>query len=375
MLGWQLSDRTVFEGVHVAPAGSVLALRDGRLGVQQFVAALPSEPLSPPSLDDAIDELVVILRSWLDCDALIGPGTLLQLTGGHDSRILLGAIPESRRVGLRALTLGDAGDRDVMIAAQLCRRYGMVHEVHGIDDQPWPEVGEVHDLVMNSARALECMASPLASAPLWLAESRIEQGCRLSGLGGEVARGFYYAGQRRRASTSDRLVARLARWRLLSNEAVEVDALASGLRSAGPDRARRALREAFVGGDWLRSTDEFYLHQRLRRWGGAHATVATEHREAVNVMLDRRFLEISLAVSPRDKRNSLLLGRLMSRLDAGLSVVPLDTGLVPAQLGTRTARTRARVSRCRRGSGRHTRCGSVRRAGDPPKPEQRPRPR
>ncbi len=149
------------------------------------------------------------------------------------------------------------------------------------------------------------MASPLASAPLWLAESRIEQGCRLSGLGGEVARGFYYAGQRARATTSDQLVARLARWRLFTNEAVEVDALAGDLRTAGADRARHALTEAFVVGNWLRSTDEFYLHQRLRRWGGAHATVATQHRQAVNVMLDRRFLEISLAVSPQDKRNSL----------------------------------------------------------------------
>ncbi len=45
------------------------------------------------------------MRSWLDHDTLIGPDTLLQLTGGNDSRILLGAISESRRLGLRALTL------------------------------------------------------------------------------------------------------------------------------------------------------------------------------------------------------------------------------------------------------------------------------
>ena len=59
----------------------------------------------------------------------------------------------------------------------------------------------------------------MALAPLLLAEARLEQGYRLAGLGGEVARGFYYAGQPAGATTSPQLVERLARWRLFSRSA------------------------------------------------------------------------------------------------------------------------------------------------------------
>ena len=69
------------------------------------------------------------------------------------------------------------------------------------------------------------MASPLALAPLLLAEDRLEQGHRFSGLGGEVARGFYYAGNPSSATTSSHLVERLAHWRIFANEAVEPEAL------------------------------------------------------------------------------------------------------------------------------------------------------
>ena len=82
----------------------------------------------------------------------------------------------------------------------------------------------------------------------------------------------------------------------------------------------------------------------MRRWGGTHGTVATLHRQSVNVMFDRRFVELALAVAPVDKRDSLLLGRLMSRLDRELATIPLDIGLVPCRLAERSIRTRLAVA-------------------------------
>jgi asparagine synthase (glutamine-hydrolysing) len=73
----------------------------------------------------------------------------------------------------------------------------------------------------------------------------------------------------------------------------------------------------------------------MYRWSGATDSVAAVRRYITNPMLDRRFIELALAVAPADKRGSLLLGRLMSRLDPELAQIPLDTGLVPARLGRR----------------------------------------
>lgn len=346
LVGWQVGDATIFDGVTVVPAATVATLAQGTVKLREYSAPLTfaSSNTPPPSLDEAVSEMAAILRTGLEGHLAAHPEAVLQLTGGHDSRILLGAIVPSRRQGLHALTLGDRGSRDVAIADDLCRRYGMVHLVHPIDGQPWPGPAEVHGLVLASSRALECQASPLAMAPLLLAERHIFQGHRLSGLGGEVARGFYYGGQPRHAATSPKLIARLAQWRLCSNEAVEEAALDESFLAVAKETTAARLGSLFPEGDWLRATDEFYLYQRMRRWSGTHGTVATMHRPSVNMMFDRRFIELALAVAPADKRDSLLLGKLMSRLDGELASIRLDIGLVPARLGERTWQTRAAVA-------------------------------
>ena len=346
MIGWQLGHSTIFEGVRSVPAASVVRLGGGTVRVREYAEPLSfaSSAVQPPSLVDAVEEMSEILRTSLMNYLAAHPDAMLQLTGGHDSRILLGAITPSRRRGLHALTLGDEGSRDVAIAADLCQRYRMVHQVHRMDEQAWPSPRGVHELVMDSSRALESMASPIALTPLLLAEAAIDQGYRLSGLGGEVARGFYYSGQPRDAQTSTALIRRLAQWRLCINEAVESAALDPDFLEQARSRTFQVLDGLFPRGDWLRATDEFYLYQRMRRWGGTHGTVATLYRQSVNVMFDRRFIELALAVAPVDKRDSLLLGRLMARLDRELAAIPLDIGLVPCQLGEKSMRTRLAIA-------------------------------
>lgn len=346
MMGWQIGDSTLFEGVHAVPAASVASLYRGAVNVRPYVEQLSftSSVGRPPPLDDAVEEMATILRDSLENYLTEFPDAMLQLTGGHDSRILLGAISQRRRQGLRALTLGDERSVDVAIAANLCDRYRMIHEVHRVDQQAWPSPAGVHELTLRSAQALECHASPIALAPVLLAESEISQGYRLSGLGGEVARGFYYAGQPANAMTSRALVRRLAEWRLFINEAVEPDALNAEFLKTARHNTTELLISLFPNGEWLRATDEFYLYQRMRRWAGTHGTVATMLRASTNMMFDRRFVELALAVSPLQKRDSILLGRLMSRLDPVLANLPLDIGLVPSQLGQSSLRSKIAVA-------------------------------
>jgi asparagine synthase (glutamine-hydrolysing) len=343
LVGWQLADATPFAGVRTLPPASIATLHRGALRIHRYADPV-ARPEQPPALDDAVAEMADILVAWQTSYLSAHPDAVLQLTGGHDSRILLGAVPAAQRGGLAALTLGAPDSPDVRIAARLCARYGMRHQVYRFDQLAWPTPAQAHELALAAARALECQASPLALAPLLLAEGELAQGHRLSGLGGEVARGFYYAGQPAGAQTSPRLVERLAQWRLFSNEAVEPAAL----RADFLDRAREVtlarLTRLLPEGDWLRATDELYLAHRMHRWAGAHGTVAAVRRLAVNPMFDRRFIELALAVAPADKRDSLLLGRLMRRLDADLAGIALDSGLVPARLGTRSAGARVAVA-------------------------------
>ena len=133
------------------PGATIAELVDGSLQLRQY--APPLEQTGPaPSLDDAVDEMATILRSWQSRYLEEHPDTVLQLTGGHDSRILLGAIPPEQRSGLRALTLGDETHPDVVIAARLADRYGLRHEVHRLDEF-LQTPAEAHELALDrSAR-------------------------------------------------------------------------------------------------------------------------------------------------------------------------------------------------------------------------------
>ncbi|HEY7550447.1 MAG TPA: hypothetical protein VH913_13155 [Hyphomicrobiaceae bacterium] len=342
MIGWQVGDRTIFEGVRAVPPATIATLEAGSVRLRRYAEPLTADgPV--PSLDEAVEEMAGILVRWLSGYLEGHPDATLQLTGGHDSRILLGAVPEKQRRGLRALTLGEDDHPDVVIAARLSRKYGLRHEAHRLDEFV-PTPADAHALALTAARALEGQASPMALAPLLLAEGSLEQGHRLSGLGGEVARGFYYAGQPTGAQTSPRLVERLANWRIFANEAVEDCALDPAFLAEARERTVATLIDIFPSGEWLRATDSFYLYHRMHRWAGAHGTVAAVRRRAVNPMFDRRFIELALAAAPEDKRDSLLLGRLMSRLDPELARIPLDSGLIPARLGTRDLSTRAAIA-------------------------------
>jgi asparagine synthase (glutamine-hydrolysing) len=342
LAGWQVADRTIFEGVRALPPATIATLSGGSVALRQYAEPVSQDGVAPP-LDEAVEEMADILVRWQTGYVETHPDAVLQLTGGHDSRILLGAIPEKLRTGLHTLTLGDPASPDVVIAARLSERYGMPHRVCRLDEA-MPTPANAFAVSLAAARALECLASPMALAPLLLTEARLEQGHRLSGLGGEVARGFYYAGQPAGAETSPRLVKRLAQWRLFSNEAVEEAALDRAFLAEAQDNTLATLTDLFPPGDWLRSTDQFYLYQRMHRWSAAHGTVAAVRRYTLNPMFDRRFIELALAVSPADKRDSLLLGRLMSRLDPELARIPLDSGLIPARLGTRDLATRLSIA-------------------------------
>ncbi|HST65269.1 MAG TPA: hypothetical protein VLM05_08780 [Mycobacteriales bacterium] len=334
LLGWQLGDRTPFAGVSVVPAGAAVTLAAGGLATAETVASDLAAPdrERPIGLDEAVDAAADLLRGHLEAFLDDHPDAVLQLTGGQDSRVLLGAVPAKRRPDLRVMTLSVPGSPDLEIAAGLARRYGMTHDVVDLSGLEDLDPAAAHALAVDAARRLDCSADPLAWAAVAFAEAKLEPRPRLAGLGGEVTRGFYYLGPARAVPVTERRVRRLADWRLFPNESVPADVL----DPAYADQARRdTLRELTAvltayGPDWLTATDRFYLRQRMHRWAGVLASATALDRLVVNPMLDDRFLDLAARLRPRDKQGSRFLARLSCRLDEELSAIPLDGRPAPA---------------------------------------------
>lgn len=322
LLGWQVGQWTLFDGVTKLAPGALARLRsgtitfrDGRPGAAQRL-----------ELDEAVERAAALLRRDLTAYVTDHPDATIQLTGGQDSRILLSAIPPELRRGLTAITLSVPGSEDVDIATAICARVGARHRVEAL--------ASLHALTPEAAYAecaeasarLEGMADPIALAALTAAERRLDQGHRISGLGGEVARGFYYLGRPRDSAVTRARVARLTAWRMFANEAIDPAALVPSLREGAQDRAVGRIHAlmAATGKDWLAATDDFYLDQRMQRWAGITETAVCLDRSVVNPMLDDRFIAVAQGMDPESKRRSLFLARLQMALDPDLGRMPLD---------------------------------------------------
>jgi asparagine synthase (glutamine-hydrolysing) len=340
-LGWQLDQRTLFDGVRKLAPGEIATLDDGAVTVSSYRRHGDAERMD---IGRAVRVAADVLRTYLTAYLEDHPDAGLQLTGGQDSRLLLSAIPKSRRRGLRVVTLGRTGDPDVDIAAGLAARFGMRHELLSLDGLDDMDPAEAYSLCLDAAHRLDFSADPIAHAALTYAEARSEPGPRISGLGGEVSRGFYYLGLPTTAPVSPKRARRLAEWRMFVNESVPVEALDPSFgqwaRELATQEVVRILTE--TGRPWMAATDDLYLDHRMQRWAGVTETAVCLDREVVNPMLDDRFIAIARALAPLDKRNSLFLSRLQLELDAELGSLPLDGRPAPAAYAHRSVRNSTR---------------------------------
>ena len=230
------------------------------------------------------------------------------------------------------MTLSVPGSGDVAIAAEITARYGMEHEVRGLADLGGLEPQEAWELCRSAALRLDGMSDPVALAALGVAERGFHQGVRISGLGGEVARGFYYVGRVRDRSYTRKDAEQLAAWRMFANEAVEPGLLTTTFsawaREAANGEVYAALRRG--GDEWFRATDSLYLRDRMQRWAGATDTAVAYQRVVVNPMLDHDFVDIACRLTPQDKAHARFLAALQLELDPELGRRRLDGRASPA---------------------------------------------
>lgn len=328
-LGWQVGELTLFDGVLAVPPRVSIRLDGDGMHLDQV--PLPCDEPGTISLEDGVSEAASGLRSLLESylDQTVDP--TLQLTGGQDSRIVLSAVEPARRVGLKSMTLDTPGTHDARIAAELSAHCGLRHTVHGLQGAERVAPQEWYSRVTAIARAQGCMTDPVARAVTAFAEESFEQGPRLSGLGGEVARGFFYHGPIVPTPVTRRRTELVARWRMLANDAVDPLALAPEYREIAVGVAIDAIHAVLLaaGDEWFSATDRLY-EGRVQRWGGPGETSVSFQRSLTNPMLAPGFVSVARRLSPKVKNGALFLGRLQVALDRELAALPLDSRPSPA---------------------------------------------
>jgi asparagine synthase (glutamine-hydrolysing) len=351
LIGHFVGSDSFFRGVRKLGAGASWSVAEGRVHEQRYLTDPgPGERFT--SRQDAAQAGAGVVAGCLEACLAEHPDAVLELSGGLDSRLVLAALPEGLRSGREAVTLGVSDSGDVVVARRLAADLGLVHR--------WVDIDGLNDLGSEQALALarrasrlrDYSANPFAVGVLEWVQARLDDRPRVTGQNGEVARGFYYPGQPAAPAATPELAEALAKWRILVNDAVDLELLEPGFATDSHADAVSTLQGLFAdyGGSWLDATDRFYLEQRMQHWVGVSYSAVSQRRVVLSPFFHPEFLAWAGRVPNQHKRGSAVFCEMISRFDPSLARIPLDTGLSPRDMfsGGALARLRVRVDFLRR---------------------------
>lgn len=160
--GYSLEGYTPFESVKTLPVNHSIRIKDGRFSFDRLPAGLTPDFSVDHDLQEGGHALAeALLNSTSERIAQFEtPRVQLRLSGGKDSRMLLGAMRQSE-VGIRAVTYGVQGEPETILASGLAALSGIEHVI----TKPVLELGDsISDRVRNVIR--DCMGIPPSEAHL-----------------------------------------------------------------------------------------------------------------------------------------------------------------------------------------------------------------
>ncbi len=261
---------------------------------------------------------------------LSGDGrTSVELTGGLDSRFNLACAMASGKP-FHAWTIGERGSPEVRITELLREEAPFEHHIispaKDIESLFLEDLREINRLTDGETNALSLIASP--------SSNRQTKGIRdasISGLGGEILRGFYYISHKgvRNHSKNVRL-GRLIGLKVTPNIGARPE-LFSEIFPAG---YREVLRES-VGSYFAGTTgkglywrlDDFYLRAREERFAGRSCTLNNFYYRCELPFFDNEIVDMSFRLPWKFKSNSRIVKSGLAWCHPGYAGVPLVSGL------------------------------------------------
>lgn len=269
LAGWSLGGRPLMPAARMLSPDEILQADAGGFSVSKHsILARDGATIDPNGEARARrayeSALVGGLRQEIELDLDSSAPIHFSLTAGVDSRhvlalLLAAGIPPTR---MRAQTQGREGSLDVVWAKLICRMLGIRHHVtnpQAPDPAGFERNVNLLAYVMSGATdSKRALTAPVSTDPGPL---------MLGGLGGEIARGYYYAYASGLATdaTAEAIANTLAPKILLTETRAPIH---RELRKAVFQRLVQALQafDRFAINTWS-YLDHFYLRERYALWG------------------------------------------------------------------------------------------------------------
>jgi len=141
-----LGDKTFFQGIKLLPTGTLLrySISEDKLQIDRYwdfrnIADAPGNL----TFDDAVEEASRLFQQSVDRLTANGYRYGIYLSGGLDSRVILGMmLPKTKPV---TVTYGLSDSRDMVLASQISKKLGLSHHRYFFNDGAWvPEFNDLH---------------------------------------------------------------------------------------------------------------------------------------------------------------------------------------------------------------------------------------
>jgi hypothetical protein len=319
--GWSLEGHPLWEGIERLRRGALHRFAPGR-EPERIDLLLPSEVTDMLGAGfDAERAAAVATASARALADWPGRPNVVPVTGGRDSRLVLGAALAAG-IDFETTTGGEPGHPDVDIGRELARVAGVPHRIlehdpHGSVTSDWRRAAELLDLTTSGTSSLADAAGfPFGPRPgplvLWH-----------SGQGGEVARSYYGLGE---GLDRDGLVERIYR-AFVARRPGRVDLLGDlGERLVRGQVLRFVNEQLDAGADPADVPDLFYLQRRMGTWAGPSHGAVEYVRDTTSPLWSHRLLPDQLGLPATDRARELFHLRVLERLAPQLVDVPFEDG-------------------------------------------------
>ncbi|HMP14584.1 MAG TPA: asparagine synthase-related protein [Saprospiraceae bacterium] len=277
LFGWSLGGRSFLQGIEITHPNKVVHWNKKEGVKTEFKPILLKteriDAKDKKSIKATIENIQERLKINLSVIASPYASVEIFLTAGLDSRAVAAlATAVLAKDKLCAVTDGESGVLDVDVAKSIARRIGIPHKIRQAKTPDFNNVLQHLYLLAFAMNGDTAAARALAPYPSFSSTDTI----RLYGTGGEIFRGYYYAGRTNRQLC---ILSTQETYEQLSRKYIEKMAFASSLSSSTLDTIKSHLWDIIdelkqlspQGADIL---DLFYLHERYCRWGamGMHFT-------------------------------------------------------------------------------------------------------
>jgi hypothetical protein len=335
--GTVFESRSLFEGIEKLWPATVFHFQNGRLRSHSKYWDLAATMYDRTSRRGDVPHLAAALKQAVQSVVRSFRRPVFDLTGGFDSRLLLGA---TLRAGASVDTVvnGKQGDADVTAANRIAQEFALRHR----HQEPAPDCTEQWWKNAKASLALCDGEYDVLEYARILEIHRALAGqfdASVNGSGGEVCKGYWWELLFPFTGCKGHFDARhLAARRFVPQGGVPA-LLATDNPANLTEHFAEIICRANRGFEGLPNTakvDNVYLTLRMQRWQGRVASATSRLWPCVSPFLFRQPLEIALSAPPATRVRHRMTRRLIEYLNPKLAGFPLAQGYpaLPLRFGT-----------------------------------------